>query len=125
MDAFIQNLANSKPIIFEVMSVLLMLRVVNKPLFAFLHSQLISLGFVKADEQVTKIELSLPYRSLLWILDYVASIKAIPQGVNVVPKGTLPEGSPMVGKNKVEISAPIALPSATSAPASVTTSALP
>jgi hypothetical protein len=79
MDQLILSLAQAHPSILAVITVIGALRIVNKPLFAFLHSVMQATGSQKGEALVTEVETSKIYSGFLFLLDYVASVKPAPK----------------------------------------------
>lgn len=71
----ITNLAMKYPMVVTIFTVVGILRAINKPLFALLHSYAEATVSKKDDEAVLKIESSKAYTSLVFVLDYLMSIK--------------------------------------------------
>jgi len=71
------------PLLYTLLAIIGALRVVNKPLFAFLH-KLVEVTPTKRDDEVLEVvERSKAYRAFLWVLDFVASVK-VPQKIVAV-----------------------------------------
>lgn len=63
------------PILIAVLSVIGVLRVVNKPLFSFLHVVTGATATTKDDEVLAKVEESKAYKVVTYILDWFGSVK--------------------------------------------------
>jgi len=80
MDAIallVQGLAAKFPIILSVFIVMGVSRSILKPLFVFLNAAVASTPSLKDDELLKKVEGSSVYKSLVFALDYLFSIKLI------------------------------------------------
>lgn len=79
MDQLILSLVSAHPTIMAIITVIGALRIVNKPLFAFLHSVMLATNSQKGEAIVTEVETSKVYSGFLFLLDYVASVKPAPK----------------------------------------------
>ncbi len=84
MDLVIQ-FAAQYPIVATILMVVGVLRLVNKPLFAFLNTVVAATPTPKDNEILKKIETSKAYQYISFLLDYLGSVK-MPAKVAVVPK---------------------------------------
>ncbi len=66
---------SQNPIAATVMLVLMVVRAVNKPMFAIAHAIVAATATKSDDEFVAKVEASKAYKAFCWFLDYVFSIK--------------------------------------------------
>jgi hypothetical protein len=71
----IVNFAANYPIFVVIASVIGILRIINKPLFALLHAIASITKSEKDNEILAKVESSKAYALFCYLLDYVASIK--------------------------------------------------
>lgn len=67
------------PTAMAFLSVMAILRAVNKPLFAFLRSYVLATETKKDDAILDKVEQSKVYSYFCFVLDWLASIKIGPQ----------------------------------------------
>jgi len=72
---WIVQLATQYPKIAIVIAVIGALRLLVKPVVATAHSIANALGKPKDDEWITKVENSKTYQTVLFVLDWIASIK--------------------------------------------------
>lgn len=79
MEEFIIGLATKYPVLVSILSMVGMLRLIFKPLMGFLHSVADVTPSAKDNEILAEVEGSKFYKSLVWFLDYVASIKILPK----------------------------------------------
>jgi hypothetical protein len=74
MEVIVQMTA-SYPVLMTVLSVIGILRVINKPLFALLHAYVNVTETTKDNELLAKIEASSIYMGVAFILDWFGSVK--------------------------------------------------
>jgi len=74
----IAGLAQKYPIIVAILSVIGFLRVIFKPLFTFLHAIADATKSTKDNAILASVEDSKVYKAVVFVLDYIASIK-LPQ----------------------------------------------
>lgn len=75
METLILDLVSQHPIIASVLAVIGALRLINKPLFALLHT-IVDVTATEIDNRYLKmIEESKLYKGFLFILDYLGSVK--------------------------------------------------
>ena len=72
------SLAQSHPWILSAVAVVGVLRVINKPLFSFLHTVVDATPSPKDNEVLGKAESSSIYKAVCYVLDLLGSIK-LPQ----------------------------------------------
>lgn len=82
---FIIQFASQYPFIATILMVIGVLRVINKPLFAFLNTVVVATPTPKDNEILKKIETSKAYQYISFVLDYLGSVK-LPAKVVAVPK---------------------------------------
>lgn len=75
MEAFLSNLAVQHPAIAGLCVALVAFRAVFKPLMSLVHTIVESTPSKSDDETLSKIEQSRAYKALVWIVDYLLSIK--------------------------------------------------
>lgn len=75
--ALVMPLIEKYPFIATVLMVIGTLRAINKPLFVFLHAFSKATESKKDDKVVADIEASKGYKSFVFIMDYLASVKLI------------------------------------------------
>lgn len=63
------------PIIITIFTVIGVLRVINKPLFAFFHAFVAATPSTKDDEILASVEQSKVYKAICFVLDWTLSIK--------------------------------------------------
>lgn len=73
--AFILNWANQYPTVAAVIMVIGTLRLLMKPLFTFLNEVVLITPGQWDNELLQKVETSKVYKTILWILDWFASVK--------------------------------------------------
>ena len=73
------------PVLASVLMVIGVLRLVNKPLFAFLRTVVDATPTPKDNEILVKIETSKAYKYVSFVLDYLGSVK-LPQKTIVSAK---------------------------------------
>ncbi len=74
MDA-VMALAAQYPVISTILMAMSVARLINKPLFSFLHSVADATPTKKDDEALKSVEASQAYTWVCFMLDYVASVK--------------------------------------------------
>lgn len=74
LDLIVQFLMQN-PVALKVMTVLVILRAINKPLFSLLRSYVDATPSKADNEMLDKILASKAYQVVSYILDYVASVK--------------------------------------------------
>lgn len=82
---FIIQFASQYPIVASILMVVGVLRLINKPLFAFLNAVVVATPTTKDNEILKKVETSKAYQYISFLLDYLGSVK-VPQKVVAVPK---------------------------------------
>lgn len=82
---FLIEFALQYPVIASALMIMQVLRLINKPLFAFLNAVVLATPTPKDDEILVKVETSKAYTYFVFLLDYFASVK-LPQKVVAVPK---------------------------------------
>lgn len=82
---FIIQFASQYPFVATILMVVGVLRLINKPLFAFLNAVVMATPTPKDNEILKKIETSKAYQYVSFVLDYLGSVK-LPQKVVAVPK---------------------------------------
>lgn len=87
--AFLTPILSSHPILVSILSVIGILRAINKPLFALLHAYVLSTPTPKDDSILDAVEKSPITKAVLFVLDWTTSIKIPPKApdVPVLPKG--------------------------------------
>lgn len=75
LQALLQQLVDKFPFIASVLMLIGVLRLINKPLFAFLHAFVLATPTTKDDEALNKVEQSKFYLTVVFILDWLGSIK--------------------------------------------------
>ena len=75
MEQFILDLVAQHPAAAGILSALMIVRIINKPLFALFHA-IVDVTKTEIDnEWLKKVEESKPYKALLFVLDWMLSIK--------------------------------------------------
>lgn len=89
LNAFIVQFAQNHPIILTILSVIGVLRAINKPIFALLHAYVLATPSTSDDALLSSVEQNKIVRALLFALDWTASIKLPPPQppIAVLPKG--------------------------------------
>ena len=77
LSSFIMELAGRFPIILSILSVIGAIRLINKPLFAFLRAFVSSTSTLKDDELLDKVEQSKVYKGISFVLDWLFSVKLL------------------------------------------------
>lgn len=72
---FITSAAEKYPVILAIAAAMGMARMVLKPLMTFLHEFVLITETKKDDEILSKVETSKAYKTFLFVLDYVFSLK--------------------------------------------------
>lgn len=75
VDGAIDAVAGKYGWIVTVLSVMTILRLIFKPLFSILHTITENTATKKDDEYLERVEKSAAVRAIVWLLDYLASIK--------------------------------------------------
>lgn len=75
MEELILALATKYPVLVTVLTVIGTLRLVMKPLFSFLHEYVLITETKKDDELLAKVEGSKYFKWVMYVLDYLASVK--------------------------------------------------
>lgn len=75
--AFILQFATNHPYILTALMIIGSLRAILKPLFALAQAYVKSTETTADDEALDRVEKSKAYKALLFVLDYLASIKLI------------------------------------------------
>lgn len=75
ISAILGELAAKYPALMTVFVIVGILRAVNKPLFALLHAYVEATPSDKDDAALKKAEESKGIKTVMWVLDYLASVK--------------------------------------------------
>ena len=75
LGAFIKSMAEKHEIVFSIIMVMGMARLVLKPLMVFLHEIVLISPTDKDNKALSKLEDSKIYKGLLFVLDYLFSLK--------------------------------------------------
>lgn len=75
MELVIAGLAAKYPILLTIAAIMGMARLILKPLMTFLHEMVVVTETKRDDEILAKVETSAVYKGLLFVLDWVFSLK--------------------------------------------------
>jgi hypothetical protein len=85
MEELILFYVQKYPLLVSILAFLMGLRLVMKPLFTAIHAYVDNSESKKDDELLAKVEASKYYKSFLWVLDYLFSIKIKAEGSVALP----------------------------------------
>lgn len=75
MELLLLDLVSKYPVVASVIAVVGILRLVIKPLMSIVHSVADSTESAKDNEVLEKIESSKVWQGLVWLIDYLSSVK--------------------------------------------------
>jgi len=75
MEEMILGFAEKYPVILTIAAVMGIARMVLKPLMSFLHEYVLITPSEKDDKLLESVETSSVYKAVVWVLDFVLSLK--------------------------------------------------
>lgn len=75
MELLLLDLVSKYPVVAGVIAVVGILRLVVKPLMSIVEAVVLETASKKDDEAVAKVKDSGIYKGLIWVVDYLASVK--------------------------------------------------
>lgn len=88
VSAFILSLAQNHPVILTVVAAIGTARAVMKPVMSCIHTVLETVGATKLDGEVTAVEQSTVVKYILYVVDWISSIKIATPSVLVAAPQT-------------------------------------